>query len=159
MPFFDIKSQAEGFLKQSLDIKKINHNGVDGKYVGFRILRPLKSDHNPFHRDSWIPYWRDTINIWLPICGFENGNTMQMIPGSHLWADSQILKTKAGVEISGKKYHVPAAIGTVNDFSTDQPNLKIGEGLIFSPFLIHGNGMNRMPDSTRVSLEFRFCKK
>ncbi|MBL7800019.1 MAG: phytanoyl-CoA dioxygenase family protein [Chitinophagales bacterium] len=157
--FFDIKHQMEDLLKFKLAVKKIKHNGVDGEYVGFRILRPLKNDHNPFHRDAWIPYWRDTVNIWLPLCGFENANTLQMIPGSHNWADSQILKTKAGVEIDGKTYHVPAAIGTVNDFTIDTPDLIKGEGLVFSPFLIHGNGVNRKPNTTRVSLEFRFCRQ
>jgi ectoine hydroxylase-related dioxygenase (phytanoyl-CoA dioxygenase family) len=157
--FFEIKSQIEELLQKELTIKKINHLGVDGEYVGFRILRPMKNDHNPFHRDAWIPYWRDTVNIWLPICGFEDRNTLQMIPYSHTWADEQILKTKAGVEIDGKKYHVPAAIGTVNNFTIDAPLLHKGDGLIFSPYLVHGNGVNRKPDTTRVSLEFRFCRK
>jgi hypothetical protein len=156
--FFEIKSQAEELLKMKLKTKKINHLGIDGDYVGFRILRPMKNDHNPFHRDAWIPYWRDTVNIWLPICGFENSNSLQLIPESHLWPDDQILKTKAGVEIEGKKYHVPAAIGTVNNFVIETPILDKGGGIIFSPYLIHGNGVNKQKDTTRVSLEFRFCK-
>jgi hypothetical protein len=157
--FFDLKNQMEELLGQKLTVKKINHLGVEGEYIGFRVLRPHQNDHNPFHRDSWIPYWRDTINVWLPICGFEDANSLQLIPESHLWSDDQILKTKSGVEIEGKKYHVPAAIGTVNDFRIEIPRLKNGDGIIFSPYLIHGNGANRLDDTTRVSLEFRFCKK
>ena len=156
--FYAIKNQIEEMLQAKLSVKRINHLGVDGDYIGFRILRPMKNDHNPFHRDAWIPYWRNTINIWLPICGFEEGNSLQLIPRSHVWSDDQILKTKSGVEIDGKKYHVPAAIGTVNEFKISTPALKRGEALIFSPYLVHGNGINNTPDSTRVSLEFRFCK-
>lgn len=156
--FYALKEQIEERLKLNLKVKRINHMGVDGDYIGFRIIRPMKNDHNPFHRDSWIPYWRDTINVWLPICGFEDSNSLQLIPKSHLWRDDEILKTKAGVEIDGKKYHVPAAIGTNNDFTIETPNLKKGEGLIFSPFLIHGNGANKSENCTRVSLEFRFCR-
>ncbi len=156
--FYEILQQAEDLLQLKLKVKKINHLGKEGDYVGFRILRPLRNDHNPFHRDAWLPYWRDTVNVWLPICGFENGNTLQLIPKSHLWSDDQILKTKIGAEIEGKKYHVPAAIGTVNNFSIETPVLKKGDGLIFSPYLIHGNGRNHKTDETRVSLEFRFCK-
>jgi hypothetical protein len=156
--YYEILHQAEEMLQLKLKVKKINHLGIDGEYIGFRILRPLKNDHNPFHRDAWIPYWRNAVNIWLPICGFEDGNTLQLIPKSHLWNDDEILKTKAGVELEGKKYHVPAAIGTVNKFSIETPVLQQGEGIIFSPYLVHGNGVNRKKDVTRVSLEFRFCK-
>jgi hypothetical protein len=157
--FYEIIGQVEEMLGLKLKLKKIKHLGIEGEYVGFRVLRPQKNDHNPFHRDAWIPYWRDTVNIWLPICGFENGNSLQLIPESHLWMDDEILKTKAGVEIDGKKYHVSAAIGTVNEFSTETPVLKRGDALIFSPYLIHGNGVNRENDLTRVSVEFRFCKQ
>ena len=157
--FYAVMNQVEDLLGLKLKLKKITHLGQEGEYVGFRLIRPLKNDHNPFHRDAWIPYWRDTVNIWLPICGFENGNSLQLIPQSHMWADDQVLKTKAGVEIDGKKYHVSAAIGTVNKFHIETPVLKAGEGLIFSPYLIHGNGLNRQNDTTRVSLEFRFCKQ
>jgi ectoine hydroxylase-related dioxygenase (phytanoyl-CoA dioxygenase family) len=156
--FFEVKAQMEEILGLKLTIKKISHLGVEGEYVGFRVLRPQKNDHNPFHRDSWIPYWRDTINVWLPICGFEDANSLQLIPQSHLWSDDQILKTKSGVEIEGKKYHVPAAIGTVNEFQIETPVLKAGDGILFSPYLLHGNGANKLQDITRVSLEFRFCK-
>jgi hypothetical protein len=155
--FFEVRDQVEQLLHRSLKVKKISHAGVEGEYVGFRVLRPGQNDHNPFHRDSWIPYWQDTVNIWLPICGFENANSIQLIPGSHRWSDDQILKTKSGVEIEGKKYHVPAAIGTVNNFSVETPLMKKGDALIFSPYLIHGNGENKLTDTTRVSLEFRFC--
>ncbi len=154
----EIKEQVEEILGVKLRIKRINHMGTEGDYVGFRVLRPQKNDHNPFHRDAWIPYWRDTVNIWLPICGFEDGNSLQFIPESHIWPDNKVLKTSAGVEISGKKYHVPAAVGTTNDFTIVTPALQKGDGMIFSPYLIHGNGVNRQDDTTRVSVEFRFCK-
>ena len=156
--FLNIKSRVEELLKEKLSVKKINHLGTWGEYIGFRILRPNRNDHNPFHRDAWISYWRDTVNVWIPLCGFEDGNSLQMIPKSHLWSDDKVLKTKAGVEIDGKKYHVSAAIGTVNKFSIETPELTEGQGLVFSPYLIHGNGVNRKSDVTRVSLEFRFCR-
>ena len=156
--FFDIKKQVEELLRVKLKITRIEHKGAEGEYVGFRILRPKQGDHNPFHRDSWIPYWRNTVNVWLPVCGFEKGNGLQLIPKSHLWNDSEILKTKGGAEIDGKKYSVPAAIGTIHKFTVLKPVMKKGEGLVFSPYLIHGNGLNQKHDITRVSLEFRFCK-
>ncbi len=157
--FFEIKKDVEDLLGLKLKVKTINHRDKEGEYIGFRIIRPMKNDHNPFHRDAWIPYWRDTVNVWLPLCGFEDGNSLQIIPKSHQWRDDQILKTKAGVEIEGKKYHVSAAIGAVNEFTIETPLLNYGEGLVFSPYLIHGNGVNRKDNTTRVSLEFRFCRE
>lgn len=157
--YFEIKKRVENVLKLKLKVKAISHLGKEGYYIGFRILRPMRNDHNPFHRDAWIPNWRDTINAWLPLCGFEDGNSLQVIPESHLWEDNQILKTKAGAEIEGKKYHVPAAIGAVNKFNIETPLLNPGDGLIFSPYIIHGNGVNKKSDTARVSLEFRFCRE
>lgn len=157
--YFEIKKKIESILQAELTIKKIEHMGNIGEFIGFRIIRPQKNDHNPLHRDSWIDFWQDTINVWLPICGFENGNSLQLIPQSHLWFDEEILRTKSGAEIDGKIYRVPAAIGTIQSFTIETPILKKGEGLVFSPFLIHGNGVNNSLDKTRISLEFRFCKK
>jgi ectoine hydroxylase-related dioxygenase (phytanoyl-CoA dioxygenase family) len=156
--YHNILAQVESILGLKLKTKEIEHLGQLGHFIGFRIVRPLKNDHNPFHRDAWIPYWQDTINVWLPICGFEDGNGLQLIPKSHLWNDNEILKTKSGVEMNGKKYHVAAAIGSLNSFNIETPVLKQGDGLIFSPYLVHGNGVNKNSDVTRTSIEFRFCK-
>jgi ectoine hydroxylase-related dioxygenase (phytanoyl-CoA dioxygenase family) len=40
-----------------------------------------------------------------------------------------------------------------------RPNPKPGEMLLFSPYLIHGGGVNFNKDITRVSLEMRFFRK
>ena len=148
----------EALLRESLDLKAIEHQGAIGKFLGFRIVRPGKPDFNPFHRDAWLPYWRDVVNVWAPLSGFEGGNTMSIIPGTHNLDDSEILKTKKGAIINDKTYHVPAAIALGQNFEPITPVLEKGEALVFSPYLIHGNGINRNPDTTRVSIEFRFCK-
>ena len=153
-----IKAQMEKLLGTVLTTKEIEHKGAKGRFLGFRIVRPGKSDHNPYHRDAWLPYWRDTINVWIPICGFENGNTISLIPGSHTLDDSEILKTKRGAVIGEKTYHVPEAVAINTPFEKISPSLQEGEGLIFSPYLIHGNGKNNLVDTTRVSIELRFCR-
>ena len=153
-----IKAQMEELLGIMLTTKEIEHKGSKGCFLGFRIVRPGKSDHNPYHRDAWLPYWRDTVNVWIPICGFENGNTISLIPGTHILDDSEILKTKRGAIIGEKTYHVPEAVAIKRPFEKLTPSLQEGEGLIFSPYLIHGNGRNNLPDTTRVSIELRFCR-
>lgn len=153
-----IKKNIEDIVGANLATKEIEHKGTKGHFLGFRIVRPHTSDHNPYHRDAWLPYWRDTLNVWIPICGFENGNTISLLPGSHILDDSQILRTKRGAIIGEKKYHVPEAIATTQPFEKITPRIHEGEGLLFSPFLLHGNGKNKLPDTTRVSIELRFCK-
>lgn len=155
-PFYSsIKEKMQDILACKLDSKEIIHNGTKGKFMGFRIVRPEKQDHNPYHRDAWLPYWRNTLNIWIPICGFEPTNTLSLIPKSHIIDDSDIVKTKIGANINGKKYHVPAAVALKTDFETIRPKLIKGEGLLFSPYLLHGNGINILKDTTRVSIELR----
>lgn len=154
-----IKSQMENLLGIELTTKKIEHKGASGHFLGFRIVRPGKSDYNPYHRDAWLPYWRDTVNVWIPICGFENANTISLIPGTHTLDDSEIIKTKQGAVIGDKTYHVPQAVALRKPFKKINPDLTEGEGLIFSPFLLHGNGINKLPDTTRISIELRFCRK
>lgn len=159
-PLFDIvQKRVEKLLSNPLDIKVINHRGVMGKFIGFRIIRPHTTDHSPYHRDAWLPYWQNTVNVWIPISGFSQGNTICLLPKSHLLNDSEILKTKKGAVINGKSYHVPAAIAIKKPFKHIKPVLHAGEALLFSPYILHGNGENNHPDQTRVSIELRFCKK
>ena len=152
-----IKGRVEALLHQKLALKEIEHRHEKGTFLGFRIVRPGKTDHSPIHRDAWLPYWRNTMNIWLPVCGFGEGNTMHLLPKTHLLSDADILKTKQGASINGRVYHVPAAIALKHPFEQTKPYLDAGEALFFSPYLLHGNGANGLPDTTRISIELRFC--
>ena len=159
-PAFDkIKMMAEQLLGTKLGLKSIPHNGQENTYIGYRIVRPGRQDYSPFHRDAWLPYWKNTVNIWVPICGADENDSLQLIEGSHLWPESDILRTKAGAVINGKTYHISAAIATARQAKTISPILSAGEGLLFSPYTLHGNGENKNPDKTRVSIEIRFCKE
>lgn len=156
--FDKIKTVAEELLSTKLGLKSIPHNGQENTYIGYRIVRPGKQDYSPFHRDAWLPYWKDTVNIWLPLCGADENNSLQLIAESHLWPESDIMRTKAGAVINGKTYHISAAIATARQAETVSPILSAGEGLLFSPYILHGNGENRNLDKTRVSIEIRFCR-
>lgn len=156
--FEEIKRITEKFLKTTLTLKQISHNGIEDTYIGYRIVRPGRQDHSPFHRDAWTPYWTNTINIWVPICGTHEGNSLQLIPKSHMWPEKDIIRTKAGTLINGKKYHITTAVAATQPCEMITPELQLGEGLMFSPYLLHGNGINKHQDITRVSIEIRFCK-
>lgn len=40
-----------------------------------------------------------------------------------------------------------------------RPDVGPRQGMVFSPYLIHGGAINLEPDLTRVSLEVRFWRK
>ena len=153
------QARMEEILGIDLMTKTITHNGKPGQYIGYRLVRPGREDHNPFHRDSWIEYWQDTINVWLPLSGFDGQNGLQFIEQSHLFDNEGIYRTRSGYVSGGKTYHVPAAMAFDHPFTIVRPALRSGEGIIFSPYLIHGNGVNSSQNETRVSLEFRFSPR
>jgi ectoine hydroxylase-related dioxygenase (phytanoyl-CoA dioxygenase family) len=45
------------------------------------------------------------------------------------------------------------------EFEFIRPDPKIGEVLVFSPYLIHGGSVNLNDDTTRISIEVRLWRK
>lgn len=129
-------------------------------HIQIRISRPNTLDINPPHRDGYLSYWKDIINVWLPIEGCNKKSSLPLVPGSHLFPESTILRTpNKSAKINGNLYYVPCILETASGpLEMIRPNPKKGEALLFSPFLIHGSAVNQNEDITRVSLELRFPK-
>ena len=129
-------------------------------HIQLRISRPNSLDINPPHKDGYLSYWRDIINIWIPISGCNSQTSLPILPGSHLWPENYIYKTQnKGAKINGFKYHVPCILNTLDGkIKMIRPNPKQGEAIFFTPFLIHGAAFNNS-ESTRVGMELRFPKK
>ena len=130
-------------------------------HIQIRISRPNSLDINPPHRDGYLSYWENIINIWVPICGCNAYTSLPVVPGSHLIPENEILRTESkGAIINGNVYYVPCILETKQgSFQMIRPNPKEGEALLFSPFLIHGSAINQSKNITRVALELRFPKK
>lgn len=125
-----------------------------------RIIRPgIKGDNNPPHRDVWLNHLRDCVNIYVPIIGSNEHSALPIIPGSHLWKESDIQRTTNGARLDGVSYRVPAVVGSRYGLNMARPNPKPGEMMVFTPYAIHGGGINLNQDITRVSLEMRFWRK
>jgi hypothetical protein len=125
-----------------------------------RICRPssfYKSDFNPFHRDIYLDFYRNTINIYLPISGSDEKSSLTMQPSSHKWNENITRTTKGGSNIRGKKYSVDAIVCSKIKLNMIRPNPLSNQLLIFSPYLIHGGAHNDNMQ-TRFSLEVRFIK-
>jgi len=130
-------------------------------HVQIRLSRPNSLDINPPHRDGYLSYWADIINVWIPIVGCNENSSLPVYPESHLIPESQILRTASkGAKINGNTYYVPCILETrKGKIEMIRPNPKQGEAIIFTPFLIHGSAVNKNEDVTRISLELRFPKK
>ncbi|WP_460218187.1 phytanoyl-CoA dioxygenase family protein [Psychroserpens sp. MEBiC05023] len=129
-------------------------------HIQIRISRPNSLDINPPHRDGYLSYWEDIINVWIPIVGCNEYSSLPVLPGSHLIAENDILRTASkGAKINGNTYYVPCILETrQGKIKMMRPNPKPKEALLFTPFLIHGSAVNKNKDTTRVSIELRFPK-
>lgn len=129
-------------------------------HIQIRISRPSSLDINPPHRDGYLSYWEDIINVWIPIEGCSEATSLPVFSGSHLIPENEILRTESkGAKINGNVYYVPCILETkAGVINMERPNPKEGEALLFTPYLIHGAAVNQTKDTTRVSLELRFPK-
>lgn len=127
-------------------------------HIQIRISRPNSLDINPPHRDGYLSYWENIVNVWIPISGCTHETSLPVVEGSHLIPESDILRTESkGAKINGNRYHVPCLLESKEGaFNMIRPNPAEGEALLFSPFLIHGSAINQSKDITRIALELRF---
>lgn len=128
-------------------------------HIQIRINRPSSLDINPPHKDGYLSYWEDIVNVWIPVAGCNEQTSLPVAPGSHLLSEKDIYRTESkGATINGNTYYVPCILKTSEgNLDMVRPNPKEGQALLFSPFLIHGAAVNRS-DQTRVSIELRFPK-
>ena len=136
-------------------VRAVNpHNGE--RAFHFRIVRPQRPDHNPFHRDVWLPEYHDAINIYVPLAGSNERSSLTLVPGSHRWSEATVERTRGGALVDGVQYNVPAVTASQPPLRPIRPNPACSEVLIFSPYLLHGGAVNLNEDLTRISLEMRF---
>ena len=127
--------------------------------MSLRIVRPQQHDNNPFHKDIYIKELKHAVNIYLPLWGSDENSSLPLIPGSHLWSESDFKRSACGSLINGQRFSVPAITSSKHPLKATRPNPKSDQIMLFSPYLIHGGAHNRNPDQTRISLELRFWAK
>ena len=131
---------------------------IDERVFHLRIVRPGRADHNPLHRDVWLPEYRDGLNIYLPVAGSTDRSSLTLVPGSHHWPENAVERTEGGAIYHGVPYTVPGVLRPARPLNIIRPNPGPDEVLVFSPYLLHGAAANLNEDATRVSLEMRFWK-
>ena len=130
----------------------------------FRICRPTKvcnNDFNPCHRDVYLDFYRNTVNIYLPVIGSTHNSSLKIQPGSHKWPESETIVTTGGAffKSTNKKYSVDAIVASKQPLDMLRPNPNEEQLMLFSPYLIHGCADNNNENTTRISLEVRFIRK
>ena len=130
-------------------------------HIQLRINRPLSSDFNPPHKDSYIDCYKDVVNVWIPICGCDSFSSLPLMPGSHNLNESELYMSEAGkAKIDNVSYNVPCILKIKDKvFKLIRPNPSICDAIIFSPYLVHGAAFNNNIDSTRIALELRLSRK
>lgn len=155
---FDV-AIIEEFVSDAINRKVSTHKPHENMERGdmlLRIVRPACNDNNPYHRDVWLDRLRNCINLYVPLYGSNSHSSLPLIPGSHLWKESEIERTLSGAKINGVAFTVPAVTGSQYGLDAIRPNPEYGSAMIFSPYLVHGGGANFNDDMTRISLEMRF---
>lgn len=157
---FDIDALAERFgdmlgYKLTSWIKELNKT-----HIQIRISRPSSLDINPPHRDGYLSYWSDIVNVWIPVSGCNEKASLPVVPGSHKIPENNVLRTESkGAEINGNVYFVPCILESKDGpFNMIRPLPQDGEAILFTPFLIHGAAVNQNTDITRMSIELRLPK-
>jgi ectoine hydroxylase-related dioxygenase (phytanoyl-CoA dioxygenase family) len=132
--------------------------------IWFRICRPshkYSTDFNPCHRDTYLNFYRNTVNIYLPICSSNENSSLTIEPGSHYWNENETIVTNGGAyfKSTNKKYSVDAIVASKQKLNMIRPNPQIGQVMLFSPYLIHGCANNNNLYTTRISIEVRFIQE
>jgi hypothetical protein len=127
----------------------------DQRVFHFRVVRPCSGDNNPLHRDVWLEDYSDCINLYIPLAGSNSQSSLILLPGSHLWPESRMMRTAEGAVIDGIRFNVPAVTSIDGDYNAIRPDPGQNEFLLFSPYLVHGGATNFNENETRISIELR----
>jgi len=129
-----------------------------------RPQQPTLQESIGFHRESFYgPNMERAVNVWTPIRGVNEMNTLRYVPKSHLIPDSEIVTENQGYQYTerfsdghklGFNYDPKKIISGV-DLKEHSPLLvPQGFSALFSANLIHGAAANQS-ECIRFSIDFR----
>lgn len=158
----DIKLFCE-YLEQFISNTLKESVKIFNEDLWIRICRPSNisnNDYNPCHRDVYLDFYKNTVNIYLPIIGSNEKSSLALQSGSHKWNENETMVTKGGAffKYINKKYSVDAIVASKQPLNMIRPNPTDSQLMLFSPYLIHGCSNNDNQDTTRISLEVRFIR-
>ena len=146
------------------DLSMENPITKETQHMIARLIKPQSHDYNTAHKDIYQPFDNygtipKMVNIWIPLAGIDENNSLPLVPGSHLLPESAILRSRAGAAMNGKSYSVASIKSWDGKNDLQRVKIKQGEVLIFSSHLIHGLAKNNSISNTRISYELRLYGK
>lgn len=117
-------------------------------WLAFRLVRPNCQDGYPFSCKAWGPA-KDVYSVWIPIVGFCDEQTINIMPGSHVKEHEKYLPIET--KFCKDEYRLK---NEPRSYECIRPTFKRGEALIFHPRLIHSEDITT-GDESRFNLEFR----
>ena len=156
-------NENNNYLKLVLETANIEFDGFSRIYnskIEYRVCRPNKPDNNLPHRDHWFPYFKNLVNIYIPLAGSNCMSAMPVVPMSHLWTDEDVtplIEYNAGKyvnPITNVAYSVSPIKESKKEIYLHRPDLFDGGFMLFSPMCVHGGGSNGSR-VTRFSFEIR----
>jgi len=154
--------ELDGYINKQLGSQDMSCHyrryGASLKHFWIRLIRPNSLDNNPPHKDAHLYRNTKSVNIYLPLAGSNNNSSLPVIPKSHLEKDDQYIISSFPYYVNGRKFSVPCTVYRKGGLDLVTPNPQLDEVMIFTPWLLHGAGVNTNKDTTRVSLEMRFFK-
>lgn len=136
----------------------------DTQWMIVRINMPKSNNFNTAHKDIYQVFDKfgnipKMVNIWIPLCGVNASNSLPLVPRSHKFPESTIIRSKAGSIINNTTYSVASIKSWKESTSLERVPINSNEILIFSSHLIHGLSYNPNDDITRISFEFRLYEE
>lgn len=131
--------------------------------IWVRICCPssiTETDRNLCYRDIYLDFYRNLVNVYIPIVGSNEKSSIAIQPGSHYWNEEDLVVAKRNTHFqsTGNKYSVDAILRSKQPLQMIRPNPSINDFILFSPYLINGCSSNDNTDTTRVSVEIRFIE-
>jgi hypothetical protein len=163
------------FFLKVLGIKSFKDLCVTS-FFHLRAVNKISKNKNKnflgFHRETFYSdhsYTKHQINVSVPILNYNKMNSMKLVTSSHKIPDSKIKTIRLDSSISGVEkgsakhklgipYNPKKIISGVNLSKAKRVDVKVGNLLIFSAMLIHGNGSNNL-NKIRYSIDFGLIKK
>lgn len=120
-------------------------------WCAFRLIRPLPfKDGYPLSKKEWGP-GGNLISLYIPIALGSRHDNFGIVPKSHA--------RKFQGEKQPDKFcrdELRLTQGQIDEAEIVRPDVRLGQGLLFSPKLIHCEAASANSTGTRLSCEIRF---
>lgn len=132
-----------------------------------RIVRSKeRKDNIGYHKDTQYGQTPYELAVHVPLVDLDEKSAIRVITGSHVMHEGVFTRVtadgatvdKGSIENQMGKPYLPKCLSVPEGMEATPIPLKVGQALIFSPALFHGQEMNE-GDITRVSLDLRFVDR